>query len=328
MINEFRKKPVVISAVQWTGKNEIEIMDFVGKKLKVNKPPPQLEHEKEIPDSAVKIHIPTLEGMMTADRGDWIIMGVNREFYPCKPDIFKKTYESSSIPSILSPEIGEGGTEPYWRCKEPWPRCPKQCPECAAQPTETPATGEDHVHIQLDNGAMATVKPNPSPELVNALNAMVDLAKKMPDRDSATGGVPAEVHPVFKGWDSERLIGRARLRFQELIHKGWEWKSFYNGWIEGRAEMLQQKRIDFDALQQEITQLKASLEESRNDAKVFQEWYKTGDANVIALTEQLGTAQEERNAYEKILKELFDALDFEGKSVVAPVLNKYKKISK
>lgn len=74
-----------------------------------------------------------------------------------------------------------------------------------------------------------------------------------------------------------------------------------------------------------IDRLKASLEESRNDAKVFQEWYKREDANVITLTEQLEIAQEERNAYERVLKELFDALDFEGKSVVAPVLDKYKK---
>lgn len=40
-----------------------------------------------------KIYIETLEGVMTATEGDWIIKGVNGEFYPCKPDIFEKTYE-------------------------------------------------------------------------------------------------------------------------------------------------------------------------------------------------------------------------------------------
>ena len=40
------------------------------------------------------IEIPTLEGTMTATVGDWIIKGVAGEFYPCKPDIFEKTYES------------------------------------------------------------------------------------------------------------------------------------------------------------------------------------------------------------------------------------------
>ena len=38
--------------------------------------------------------IETLEGSMRADPGDWIIKGINGEFYPCKPDIFKKTYEA------------------------------------------------------------------------------------------------------------------------------------------------------------------------------------------------------------------------------------------
>lgn len=38
--------------------------------------------------------ISTMEGMMTASRGDWIIRGVKGEFYPCKPDIFKQTYEA------------------------------------------------------------------------------------------------------------------------------------------------------------------------------------------------------------------------------------------
>jgi hypothetical protein len=37
--------------------------------------------------------IKTLEGVMTANIGDWIIQGVNGEIYPCKPDIFEKTYE-------------------------------------------------------------------------------------------------------------------------------------------------------------------------------------------------------------------------------------------
>jgi hypothetical protein len=40
--------------------------------------------------------INTLEGVVTAQIGDWIIKGVNGEFYPCKPDIFEKTYERAA----------------------------------------------------------------------------------------------------------------------------------------------------------------------------------------------------------------------------------------
>lgn len=47
----------------------------------------------EAEQTAVSVQIPTLEGVMTANPGDWIITGVNGERYPCKPDIFEKTYE-------------------------------------------------------------------------------------------------------------------------------------------------------------------------------------------------------------------------------------------
>lgn len=78
---KYRKKPVVIEAVQFTGDNSIEIAKF----MKAN------EHTESFLDD--KIKIPTLEGELTASPMDWIIKGVNGEFYPCKPDIFEKTYE-------------------------------------------------------------------------------------------------------------------------------------------------------------------------------------------------------------------------------------------
>lgn len=100
MIQEFVKKPVKISAIQWTGENEHEIMDFVGMKLQVSRPPNHYEHDNDITDDMVTITIPTLEdgkyGQVAhvADRNDWIIKGVKGEFYPCKPDIFKATYRA------------------------------------------------------------------------------------------------------------------------------------------------------------------------------------------------------------------------------------------
>lgn len=90
---KFRKKPVVIEAVQFTGDNEIKCMDFVGKKLEYCHPPLAMEYDKEITNEMVYLLIPTLEGTMKCNRFDFIIKGVNGEFYPCKPDIFEKTYE-------------------------------------------------------------------------------------------------------------------------------------------------------------------------------------------------------------------------------------------
>ncbi len=83
---KFRKKPVVIDAVHYDW-NEPEccadeaqdiVADFMQKNIEV---------------SDEEIFIETLEGTMTASKGDWIIKGINGEFYPCKPDIFEKTYE-------------------------------------------------------------------------------------------------------------------------------------------------------------------------------------------------------------------------------------------
>jgi hypothetical protein len=75
----YRKKPVEIQAIQFLGSNYEEIRIFIG---------------KETLCSDLSIVIPTLEGEMVAQKGDFIIKGAHGEFYPCKPDIFAETYES------------------------------------------------------------------------------------------------------------------------------------------------------------------------------------------------------------------------------------------
>ncbi len=77
---KFRKKPVIIDAIQFTGENGDEIASFMQCQY------PFIENGKLL--------IGTLEGTMKADQGDWIIKGVKGEFCPCKPDIFDVTYES------------------------------------------------------------------------------------------------------------------------------------------------------------------------------------------------------------------------------------------
>jgi hypothetical protein len=87
---KFRKKPVVIESIQWTGDNDFEIKNWSNDIVYSS---PVLEPIVENPTGKY-LQIKTLEGVMTAIVGDWIIRGVNGEFYPCKPDIFEKTYES------------------------------------------------------------------------------------------------------------------------------------------------------------------------------------------------------------------------------------------
>jgi hypothetical protein len=78
---KFRKKPVVIEAVQYDGSNASEIGVFVG--------------DAYVDGRRVPV-IRTLEGDMSVTSGDWVIRGVQGEFYPCKPDIFDATYEPVS----------------------------------------------------------------------------------------------------------------------------------------------------------------------------------------------------------------------------------------
>jgi hypothetical protein len=76
---QYRKKPVVIEAIQLTADNTDVLVEFCGDKLKWH------------PLTGVVIE--TLEGNMLASKGDYIIKGIKGEFYPCKPDIFEATYE-------------------------------------------------------------------------------------------------------------------------------------------------------------------------------------------------------------------------------------------
>lgn len=79
---KYRKKPIIIEAIQWTGDNYQEINSFC----------PTARYP-----SSERVRIDTLEGQMTAEINDWIIREPfptgDRRFYPCKDSIFKETYE-------------------------------------------------------------------------------------------------------------------------------------------------------------------------------------------------------------------------------------------
>ncbi len=83
-MSRFCKKPIVIEAIQWTGDNFSEVA-ALGDTI-------MGPYGREFPH----LEIPTLEGRMVANLGDWIIKGVKGEVYPCKPDIFDASYEKVS----------------------------------------------------------------------------------------------------------------------------------------------------------------------------------------------------------------------------------------
>lgn len=96
-MSKWRKKPVVIDAFKWTGgPDQTEDPEWCVDAIRtgvvgfVNAGSPECY-----------MTIKTLEGVMSAQQGDYIIMGVNEELYPCKPDIFEKTYEFVDETEVL-----------------------------------------------------------------------------------------------------------------------------------------------------------------------------------------------------------------------------------
>jgi hypothetical protein len=110
---KYRKKPVVIEAVQFVelGRtvlhhatlvetNGADIASFMGRITREGTSP------NGTPEGAPFIEIETLEGVMRANVGDWIIKGVKGEFYPVKPDIFEATYEPAEDPQDTTTILG------------------------------------------------------------------------------------------------------------------------------------------------------------------------------------------------------------------------------
>lgn len=83
MAMKYRKKPVVIEAVLWDG--NLATVEPLQARSRCT------EVQQEL--GSDDLLIPTIEGVMTARRGDWVILGVKNELYPCRDDIFQQTYE-------------------------------------------------------------------------------------------------------------------------------------------------------------------------------------------------------------------------------------------
>jgi len=87
----YRKRPVVIEAIQWTGDNLKEVIEFTGWHESAREKRTWEEYEQIVAKEGLKIF--TLEGPAVPGIGYYIIKGVKGEIYPCRPDIFEETYE-------------------------------------------------------------------------------------------------------------------------------------------------------------------------------------------------------------------------------------------
>jgi hypothetical protein len=91
-MNQYRKKPVVIDAIQITDQNLVELLGITEEHPHV-KTLCVIVEGNAITNRVHSVEIETPEGTMTGQPGDWLIRGVQGEFYPCKPSIFAATYE-------------------------------------------------------------------------------------------------------------------------------------------------------------------------------------------------------------------------------------------
>lgn len=104
-MSQYRKKPVVIEALQYAGDNLAEVLEFTGRHPKFDTWFKSFdEYQKCVENDGRLFKLFTLEGTIEATPGDWIIRGVKGEHYPCKSDIFAATYEP-----VQAEQQGDGG---------------------------------------------------------------------------------------------------------------------------------------------------------------------------------------------------------------------------
>ena len=100
MLNKYRKKPAVIDAIQLTDRNVRQVYEWVHGCVAIKTDIDLHKWDDYVQLIIAKgMKIPTLEGNMVASIGDYIIKGIQGEFYPCKPDIFEATYEVVNEPA-------------------------------------------------------------------------------------------------------------------------------------------------------------------------------------------------------------------------------------
>ncbi len=156
---KYKKKPVVIDALKWTGENHREMYDFLTENsfdkesMKTHGDHFYIDHSKVDGGLIIK----TLEGEHLASIGDYIIRGVAGEYYPCKPDIFHQTYEKVEDTHIWT------GSE-WWKssgtdtvlCGDQIPKVPYHticgCSVCNCTMANT--------MVNLSNGAITTSTTN------------------------------------------------------------------------------------------------------------------------------------------------------------------------
>ena len=108
---KYRKKPVVIDAMRFSGRNFKAIFEWVGQWHQLDNGPGMWQVVDHGGRKLPQLEIETLEGNHIAGKGDWILRGIKGEFYPCKHDIFVETYEDVAQKKEEAPETIDNTTK-------------------------------------------------------------------------------------------------------------------------------------------------------------------------------------------------------------------------
>lgn len=96
----YRKRPVIVDAIQWTGDNADEVTAFSGHRFDVLDPADATDD----PDATAQVLDSLHSTWVLVRTGDWIIRGVRGEYYPCRDEVFRETYEAAPLDALIEVE--------------------------------------------------------------------------------------------------------------------------------------------------------------------------------------------------------------------------------
>lgn len=164
-MHRFRKRPVEVEAVQWTGDNEAELVAFAGSLFHAVDP----EDRSDDPDQTAAIMDTLHNTWMRVYDGQWIVKGVKGEFYVIAPDVLAETYEPVHAPEITAHpayaqwyatgkriRVALGATNANHASWIPHPFAGEGLPVCAA--CEQPERSEIHWHDCAESGCAISAR--------------------------------------------------------------------------------------------------------------------------------------------------------------------------
>jgi hypothetical protein len=206
---QFRKKPVVIEAVQIDRRMDLTSPPWWAEAIQQNRV--ILRGMGKFTRDLPMVEISTLEGIMTGVQGDWIIRGVQGELYPCKPDIFAATYEPVSAPTSHPIPTGATG-ERDWELA---------CDEC---------NGSGHVFVKHQVAERKTDVQEFKEECEGCdgrgfniafedIPGIAEYVRKARPAPSAPGDAQ-EWGAAFDAWFIKRGVW-PRVNYEEIFAAGW-----------------------------------------------------------------------------------------------------------